>query len=645
MVYGLDVDENVTYVSFVRELELQSSHTYPCLNLGKNYDVQHQFSTTAGILPVTPSSCSIVPFSVNQGPMPPGALRTTVAGDISAARRAAVRQWLARSQQPCISTARISRSSYNATWRRRFPYSTVSSPTDSQGVSDNIFVPNPTAKGESSTPAPIPESEPARPVDGRHPAFRLAVKDNIAVAGVPLTCASAILGSYTPQSSATIVTQLRARGARVVGKSNLDEFGMGSHNTHSHFGTPTSKPPGRSPGGSSGGSAVAIARGEADVALGTDTGGSVRLPAAWNGVVGFKPSYGLLSRHGVVPYANSLDTVGLLARAVAPIFDLLFGEAGLGAEHDPKDPTSLAGTKWRHKSLGKRASDTGKTGDKPLSGLTLGLPLEYNIAELSPAVRAAWSATASLLERAGAAVVPVSLPHTRHALSAYYVIAPAEALSNLAKYDGVRYGARDPGARDDADGEGREGVLYAATRGRGFGAEAARRILLGSYTLSARAMDNHFVQAQRVRRLVRRDFDRAFKLSNPLVGAEERQFDLTELPEGVELADKKGPAQVDLLLCPTAPTGPPRLDELDAADPVAEYMNDVFTVPASLAGLPAISLPVRAGDAEAGNMGVGMQLIGQYWDDGRVLRVAQQVEDLLVGSNAEEFKKDTAQGA
>ncbi|KAK1533573.1 hypothetical protein CPAR01_10281 [Colletotrichum paranaense] len=448
--------------------------------------------------------------------------------------------------------------------------------------------------------------------------FKLAVKDNIATEGLPTTCSSAILSSHKSPYEATIVRQLRKRGAQVVGKTNMDEFGMGSHSLNSIHGpvlnslsaTPTSA------GGSSGGSAVAVQTSEADVALGTDTGGSIRLPAAYCGVVGYKPSYGMLSRFGVVPYANSLDTVGLLARDVDVIEDLMFS-TGLDAEHDSQDPTSLS------KSFRKKQQSQAATGR---SRLRIGIPLEYNIEELDPKIKAAWSDAADLLQKSGIEVVPVSLPSTKHALSAYYVIAPAEASSNLAKYDGVRYGTRG----DESDGAGE--VLYSKTRGLGLGEEVRRRILLGAYSLSSEAMDNYFIQAQRVRKLVQRDFDRVFRLENPLY--DEQQFDLSDMKDEVELQDKLGPSQVDFLLCPTAPTFAPRIEDIKRQTPVQVYMNDVFTVPASLAGLPAISIPtkIKSEDEEVdGSQRVaGLQLIGQYWDDKRLLSVAKNLLSQLL---------------
>lgn len=486
--------------------------------------------------------------------------------------------------------------------------------------------------------APEPDSPPPPGT------FRLAVKDNITThpSDGPTTCASAILAGHNSPYEATIVTQLKKRGARVVGKTNMDEFGMGGHSMHSAHGAVAQevahpdKPEETllvSAGGSSGGSALAVAKGLADIALGTDTGGSVRLPAAYCGVVGYKPSYGLLSRYGVVPYANSLDTVGLLAKNAGEIRKLVVGRNGLWAEGDPLDPTSV-----RHRSGGAAFKDDYTPMDEPtakslLRQLTFGIPAEYNIEELAPSVRHAWQSAATHLHALGARVVPVSLPSTRQALSAYYVIAPAEASSNLAKYDGVRYGPaqheleRGAGTNNNSNG----GVLYSAVRGAGFGAEVKRRILLGAYTLSSAAMDNYFLQAQRVRRLVRRDFDRVFKLANPLVEEEEQHFDLAEMDESVLLENKLGPTQVDFLLCPTAPTLPPMVEDVQQGlkkNPTEAYMNDVFTVPASLAGLPAVSIPWRVTKDAVGQEVMGLQVIGQYWDDARVLAVGDALSAL-----------------
>ncbi|KAI8674142.1 Glutamyl-tRNA(Gln) amidotransferase subunit A, mitochondrial [Fusarium keratoplasticum] len=458
-----------------------------------------------------------------------------------------------------------------------------------------------------TTDSSIPLRKDAKP-------FRLAVKDNIATADFPTQCASQILSSHPSPFEATVVRQLRQWGASVVGKTNMDEFGMGSHSTNSIHGAvrnPLAEDDDVSAGGSSGGSAVAVRVGDADVALGTDTGGSIRLPAAYTGTVGYKPSYGMISRFGVVPYANSLDTVGFLASEVKPIHDLVF-KTGLYQEHDSSDPTSLP------VASRKRCAETTPSTLPDLSKLNIGIPLEYNIEELDPSIRAAWVAAASALEAQGATLVPISLPSTTEALCAYYVLAPAEASSNLAKYDGVRYGKRGEGS--DAVGE----TLYSDTRGAGFGDEVKRRILLGTYSLSSEAMDNYFIQAQKVRRMVQQDFDRVFRLDNPLY--EPAQFDLSDMAEATGMEDKRGPLQVDFILCPTAPTFPPRLDEIKKQSSVDVYMNDVFTVPASLAGLPAVSVPAKV---EGSRFPAGLQVIGQYWDDQRVLLLAEKLKEAV----------------
>lgn len=458
----------------------------------------------------------------------------------------------------------------------------------------------------SQLPAPsqIPGSKP----------FRLAVKDNIATAEFPTQCASGILKNHRSPYEATIVRQLRARGGNVVGKTNMDEFGMGSHSTNSMHGpvrSPLSEDEPISAGGSSGGSAVAVMLEDADIALGTDTGGSIRLPASFTGTVGYRPSYGMISRYGVFPYANSLDTVGFLAREVGPILDLLVNTK-LDDEHDPNDPTSLTVASRR------RFARACPQQLEEMSNLTVGIPLEYNLAELDPLIRKGWIKAASALEAAGANIVPVSLPSTKEALCAYYLLAVAEASSNLAKYDGVRYGVR--GEHGDAAGD----TLYSEARGNGFGAEVKRRILLGTYSLSSAAMENYFIQAQKVRRLIRRDFDKIFRLANPLYEAE--QFDLSDLASDTDLQDKRGPPQVDFLLSPTTPTFAPKLNEVLEKSSLEAYMGDVFTVPASLAGLPAVSVPSKVAE---NRLPFGLQLVGQFWDDRRMLAMAEKLQALV----------------
>ena len=444
----------------------------------------------------------------------------------------------------------------------------------------------------------------------------VSVKDNIATADLNTTCASNILEGWQPSRDATVVKKLRDEGSFVVAKTNMDEFGMGSHSTHSAKGRVkngrrelnewTNKMNPRSVGGSSGGSALAVALRQCSVALGTDTGGSVRLPAAYTGIMGFKPSYGRLSRYGVIPYANSLDTVGILAqtrRYIQDVFEAL--------DHlDEADPTSLP------KSARQRINGIREERRKARSigshVYRIGVPVEYNVNELDPSVRTAWARALSSLEYNGHEIVPISLPSTRQALSAYYVLAPAEASSNLAKYDGVRYGASQA---ESATISTSDIPLFASLRGAGFGDEVKRRILLGTYSLSASAMDNYFIQAQKIRRLVQRDFDRVFRTRNPLHDQQQEAGD-----EGV-----------DFIICPTAPTPPPLLSEIKDQDPLDAYVNDVFTVPASLAGLPAISLPAPLGTISSYARWeelIGIQIIGQFGDDYSVLECAALLAEL-----------------
>lgn len=391
---------------------------------------------------------------------------------------------------------------------------------------------------------------------------------------------------------------------------------MGSHSTNSHIGLVSQiqqngdgEESSLSAGGSSGGSAVAVATRQCWAALGTDTGGSVRLPAAYTGTVGFKPSYGMISRWGVIAYANSLDTVGVLARDVSTagmIFNIL-------AEYDSKDPTSLSQATRAAFSPHNRATES-------VDPLRIGIPAEYNIDELSTNVRSSWQDSVTSLSHFAKKhlnkrieIVTVSLPTTEQALSAYYVLAPAEASSNLAKYDGVRYGSRAVDTQSDAGGDGN--VLFAQTRGEGFGDEVKRRILLGTYSLSASAIDNYFVQAQRVRRLVQRDFDRIFRAQNPL------------LQEKVGGSEESG--GVDVLIHPTAPTTAPLLEEVKRQSSLEAYTNDVFTVPASLAGLPAISVPVPCNKTKEDESFCGVQVVGQFGHDQVVLDVAQMLENAI----------------
>ncbi|KAJ5500600.1 Amidase [Penicillium expansum] len=436
------------------------------------------------------------------------------------------------------------------------------------------------------------EGKPKSAVDGR----LISIKDNICTRDLPTTCASGILDKFTSPFNATVVDQLEAAGAIVAGKTNLDEFGMGSHSINSHFG-PVKNPrldssgEDLSAGGSSGGSAASVAADQCYASLGTDTGGSVRLPAAYTGTVGFKPSYGLISRWGVVAYANSLDTVGILGKTTANVRDIF----NILNQHDQRDPTNLS---ISSRSRIQASLQTPQLASRLTSApLRIGVPIEYNVSELTP------SDTPS---------IPSLCPTQNTHYLPDYVVGPAEASSNLAKYDGVRYGTRAAGS----DGDGKpDGYLFSNTRGEGFGQEVQRRIVLGTFTLSADAIDNYFIQAQRVRRLVQQDFDAVFTAKHPLAA---------------HSADKIAKENdVDVIICPTAPSSPPRLSDLMSKStkqsPLDAYVTDVFTVPASLAGLPAISVPVTvAGEKDAELAGI--QVIGQYGDDQLVMKVGEMLE-------------------
>lgn len=442
------------------------------------------------------------------------------------------------------------------------------------------------------------------------------------------TCASKILTNYQSPFEAEVLTKFHVNDEfQFLGKSKMDEFGMGSNSTHSPCGPVRRKSSllrDFSPGGSSGGSAVAVADNYCEFGIGTDTGGSVRLPAAYTGIVGFKPSYGLISRWGVVPYANSLDTVGFLTRSVADSEDIFRHAIGF----DPQDPTSLSLKKRKelfshYSAVNSITKFTDEQESVPfpswLQKVTIGFPLEYNITEIDPEILRVWRLTLKVFRAVGVKIVPVSLPMTKYALPAYYILAPAEAASNLAKYDGIRYGASCKGSRES------ESALYSATRGNKLGLEVRRRILLGSYTLSSEKINNYFIQAQKVRRLIQRDFDRVFKLQNPLRNSE--QFDISQLNQDIPVSSRLGPENVDFILCPTAPTYPPPLSEVYSAKSVDTYMNDVFTVPSSLAGLPSLSIPVKLSDDYL--FATGMQLIGQYGTDFELLRLGRQFERLI----------------
>jgi len=408
----------------------------------------------------------------------------------------------------------------------------------------------------------------------------VAVKDNISTAGVRTTCGSATLADYEPPYDATVVDRLTAAGATIVGKTNMDEFGMGTTTETSHFG-PTDNPaaPGHVPGGSSGGSAAVVAAGDADLALGSDTGGSIRCPAAFCGVVGIKPTYGLVSRYGLVAYANSLEQIGPIAPTVVEAADLLSVIAG----PDERDATTrdasedLAAVEVADDADDPYDFGAAATGD--VDGLEVGIPAQL-LDGADEDVVGTFEAAIADLEDQGARSRAVELPSLEHAVEAYYVIATSEASSNLARFDGVRYGISG-----GTDGDWNES--FAAAREAGFGDEVKRRILLGTYALSAGYHDKYYRQAQNARAWVKRDFDEALE-------------------------------EVDVLASPTMPVPPMEAGE-SLADPLTMYLADANTVPVNLANLPAISVP--AGETDEG-LPVGLQLIGPAFGEHRIVRAA-----------------------
>ena len=399
----------------------------------------------------------------------------------------------------------------------------------------------------------------------------VAVKDNLCTRGVRTTCASKILGDYVPPYDAHVVEALRASGAVIVGKTNLDEFAMGSSNENSAFGN-VANPWAleRAPGGSSGGSACATAAGLVPMALGSDTGGSVRQPAAFCGITAIKPTYGRVSRYGLVAFASSLDQVGPMARSVRETAALLEVIAG----HDRRDATST------DRETGTYLAAC----DRDVKGLRVGVVRDLLDGLQDDDVRRAVERTLAVLEKGGATLVDVALPHAEHAVSVYYLIATAEASSNLARFDGMRYGLRVPGADLNE--------TYTHTRARGFGPEVRRRIMLGTYALSAGYYDAFYLKAQRVRTLIRRDYDTAFE-------------------------------RCDVVCTPTTPTPAFALGE-KTSDPLEMYLADIFTLPPSLAGLPAISTP--CGKSSDG-LPIGLQLVAAPFEEELLCAAAQTVED------------------
>ncbi|MFZ3169038.1 MAG: Asp-tRNA(Asn)/Glu-tRNA(Gln) amidotransferase subunit GatA [Candidatus Methanoperedens sp.] len=405
--------------------------------------------------------------------------------------------------------------------------------------------------------------------DGPLAGIPIAIKDNISTKGIATTCASKILTGYIPPYDAHVIEKLKEAGAIIIGKANMDEFAMGSSTETSFYG-PTLNPwdTTRVPGGSSGGSAAAVAGGEAALSLGSDTGGSVRCPASFCGVVGLKPTYGVISRYGLISYANSLEQIGPFAtsvRDVATLFDVISG-------HDPRDSTSV-----------DRETNYSSALINDVKGLKIGVPEEYFGEGIDKNVEKSVRGAINTLEGLGATSCEVKMPHTKYALSAYYVIAMSEASSNLARFDGMRYGLRT----EDSDWH----TTFSQVRAAGFGDEVKRRILLGTYALSAGYHDKYYLKALKIRTLIKQDFERAFR-------------------------------DVDVLIAPTMPYPAFKLGE-KIDDPISLYLADVDTVPINLAGVPSISLPCGF----SGRLPIGMQVIGKHFDEAAILRTAFAFEE------------------
>ena len=401
----------------------------------------------------------------------------------------------------------------------------------------------------------------------------IALKDNLCTLGIKTTCASRILENYIPTYNATAVEKAINDGAVIMGKTNLDEFGMGSSTENSFIG-PTRNPVNTDyvPGGSSGGSAAAVASGEAIIALGTDTGGSIRQPSAFCGVTGIKPTYGRVSRYGLISYASSLDQIGVLGKNAEDCAMMLNSICG----YDRRDTTSAAIDK----------PDFTASINKGLKGIKAGLPKEYFIEGLDKGIKDSLMDAVKLMGKNGMEIEEISLPHASHAISSYYLIATAEASSNLARYDGVKYGFRADTGTDDSV------MMYENTRSKGFGSEVKRRIMLGTYVLSAGYYDAYYLKGQKVRNLIKTDFDKAFE-------------------------------RVDCIITPTSPCLPFKIGE-KMADPLQMYLVDVYTVSLNLSGLPGMS--IKCGEIDG--LPVGMQLIGKAFDEEMILRVANGYEKI-----------------
>ena len=403
----------------------------------------------------------------------------------------------------------------------------------------------------------------------------IAIKDNMNVLGQPCTCGSKFLENFISPYDATVIRKLREAGAIPFGRMNMDEFAMGSSTENSALGkTRNPRDHSRIPGGSSGGSAAAVADLTAIAALGSDTGGSIRQPASHCGVVGLKPSYGRVSRYGLVAFASSLDQIGPLTNSVEDAAMILQAIAG----HDDRDSTSLNAP----------VPDYLTEINKGVAGLKLGIPKEYFGDGIDPGVRKQVEAAIQLLASKGAEIIDISLPHTPHAVATYYVIAPAEASSNLSRFDGIRYGHRAANPKDILD-------LYRKSREEGFGPEVKRRIILGTYVLSSGYYDAYYGRAQKVRTLIRRDFENAFK-------------------------------QVDAILSPVAPAPARKIGSI-SGDPLQEYLSDIFTLAANLAGIPGISVPCGTTDFDGSkDLPVGLQILGPHLGEAMILRIAKAAE-------------------
>jgi aspartyl-tRNA(Asn)/glutamyl-tRNA(Gln) amidotransferase subunit A len=406
---------------------------------------------------------------------------------------------------------------------------------------------------------------------GKLAGLPVAIKDVICAKGEPTTCASRVLKKFVPPYDAHVISRLRDADAVLMGRTNMDEFAMGSSTENSAF--KTSRNPWdleRTPGGSSGGSAAAVAAGMAPLALGSDTGGSIRQPAGFCGVVGMKPTYGRVSRFGLVAFASSLDQIGPFANDVFGAATLLEAIAG----HDRRDSTSV----------NSDVPEYSRTVEEPLTGLKIGVAREHFVSGLDREVEKAIRTALDVYRSLGAEIHDISLPHSKYAVAVYYIVAPCEASSNLARYDGVHYGHRAEKFEDMID-------MYCASRGEGFGSEVKRRIMLGTYALSAGYYDAYYLKALKVRRLIRNDFDEAFR-------------------------------SVDIIASPVAPTPAFKIGEL-VNDPLAMYLSDIYTISANLAGLPGITIPAGF---SSNNLPIGLQLLGEPFEEERLLRAARMFE-------------------